>query len=74
MMYRYLEYFRHRTFFFLLQTFCKTKMFSFSMNPQMGLSIIFLTKTSSELYVISNLFLFKVKLKAFETYFPIVQL
>ena len=49
-------------------------MFSFSMNPQMGLSIIFLTKTSSELYVISNLFLFKVKLKAFETYFPIVQL
>ena len=74
MMYTYLEYFRHRTytfFFPLLQTFCKTKMFSFSVNPKMGFSIIFLTKTNSGFYVISNLFLLKVKLKSFERYFPL---
>ena len=61
-------------FFSLLQTFCKTKMFSFSVNPKMGFSIIFLTKTNSGFYVISNSFLLKVKLKSFERYFPIVQL
>lgn len=52
---------------FLATLWYKAKTFSSSFNSQMGFSVIFRIKTNNGLSVISNLFIFRVKLKTLET-------